>query len=1080
MGTGETFFGTSSWLDFLTGTGYKAVCTNLDDRGYTYYADVLQPYYVHTMTLPDSTNVTLGIISFVAEDYCTQTKCEFRIKPTPIRDSLPPVIATLRNDYSVDLVIAISSAGIGVDLPVLAAVGGIDVLIGGKHYRDGSPVYAVPMTAPGPNGQLVHIGASYGLQQTLGNFMFQVVNGRVVASSGGDVVIWACANDSAPTPNCFVPNPTVSALANALKTTVNARIKVVGRNTVVYADKVTCRSVQCVHGDIQADALVAYMSGQCDVAMINSGNIRTNIAVGNLTNFDAEDNIFIGTTVSVVQMKGSTIANAIGISSTRIGLPGFLQFSRGLRVAYDLSRPAGVRVYSISIAERVGQSAVLMPSTPGNYSYPRGTLTYAPLNLNRVYYVCATSFLRTGGDGYTMFRDEAVDALDNGPLMNDAIAAYWTLISPFNITLDGRIKIGPAPPGSKPVTGTCSYDTTVTSANGTFSDLCSGATHNSQSAWMGVAPAAQNITDSLGVFRLAKPRMVGITLTSSYTPPPESDTLVVYDSTRTRVLSVYTADGSALLGRFNGPGPVPSSFYVPAGAFAMALVVTLPSNRSTLAFSFRSVYECPAGYEAFNTTCKPCAANTYKGSVGETTACVPCPYGMSTGGAVGSVACNVALPQAVSSSSSANLALILPIVLCLGGAVLVIVVAFVVYTRRRQRASQRLQRTIIDFNSIEFIAVLAEGSFGVVQKARWRNTEVAVKLIKGLSDQASVEASIARNSEKPLVKAKEEAPVDPELRRMQQNIRTAVQTHRVVKNKDSESSFGIFTRMFVGGSNKDEDDDALPTGSAKSTAKELARRRREFIHEVDIMCSLRHPNVILYMGCCESPCYAIVQEFMSGGDLDSALDKHPNWSLAMRIRMLTDAAKGLQYLHDIPMLHCDLKSPNLLLDAHNVVKVSDFGLSRVRVREEELEGGGIGSILWMAPEAIMGTDYTVYSDVFSFAVIMWELLTNGRPVETALQFGSPASYVVAVAREDLRPSVPEWLPRPLTRLVKRAWDPTPDARPTMANILSTVDGYLATAAAADLNMDWPPPEGWKPTEPAAVQGGTPKISKAWA
>eukprot|EP01137_Pigoraptor_chileana_P001477 Opistho-2@39179 len=716
ISTGETFFGTSSWYDFLAITGYKAVCTNVDDRGFTYYADYLQPYYVHTLTLPDSTTAKLGIIGYIPEDYCTQAKCEFRIKPTTIIASLNDTVQRLRTFENADLVLCIGGAGIELDVPVLAAVPGIDILLGGKHYRDATPVFDVPLTRPGPNGATVHIGASYGLQQTLGNFVFQVVNGRVVASTGRDVVLYACADDNNPSQFCVPAHPNVSTMANALKTQVNARIKVIGSSLAPIPDKISCRSVQCVYGDIQADSLVAYMSGQCDFALINSGNIRTNIPVGNVTNFDTEDNIFIGTTVSVVQVKGSTIANALQISSTRIGLPGFLQLSRGIRASFDTSRPAGVRVYNISVAERVGAGALLWPTTQGNSSFPRAPLQFSPLRLDRVYYACITSFLRTGGDGYTMFRDEPVDALDNGPLMNDAIASYLTAISPFNITLDGRIKIGPAPANALPVAGACAYDVTLTTANTTYTDLCSGATRFSQATWVGVAPVSQNTSLANGSYVMVPPRMIEVTLTRTYTPAPESDLLLVYDGARTNVLSVYPSDGSTIIGRFGGPGAVPSFFLVPAASFAFSLKITLPTNRSTLAFTTRALYTCPAGYELNGATCRACAAETFKASAGDVLRCAACGAGRSTGGAVGRASCDVSLPLATHSSSSTSLSLVLPIALSLGCAVLAVVAAFYVLSRKRQKASERLQRTIIDYASLEFISLLSEGSYGVVHK----------------------------------------------------------------------------------------------------------------------------------------------------------------------------------------------------------------------------------------------------------------------------------------------------------------------------------------------------------------------------
>ncbi len=158
--------------------------------------------------------------------------------------------------------------------------------------------------------------------------------------------------------------------------------------------------------------------------------------------------------------------------------------------------------------------------------------------------------------------------------------------------------------------------------------------------------------------------------------------------------------------------------------------------------------------------------------------------------------------------------------------------------------------------------------------------------------------------------------------------------------------------------------------------------------EAGLMASMRHPNIIQFMGIVSMP-PCVVTEFCERGSLTDVLKRgrkaEPgavealSWKL--RLSMAADAAKGMLYLHarPQPIIHRDLKSPNLLVDSHWRVKVCDFNMSRI------MEESGQGSSLagtnprWLAPELLAGEHATTYSDVFAFGVVMWELLTWQLP-----------------------------------------------------------------------------------------------------
>ncbi|XP_073126545.1 serine/threonine-protein kinase CTR1-like isoform X2 [Henckelia pumila] len=162
-------------------------------------------------------------------------------------------------------------------------------------------------------------------------------------------------------------------------------------------------------------------------------------------------------------------------------------------------------------------------------------------------------------------------------------------------------------------------------------------------------------------------------------------------------------------------------------------------------------------------------------------------------------------------------------------------------------------------------------------------------------------------------------------------------------------------------------------------------RFKEFLQEVAIMKRLRHPNIVLFMGAVtEPPNLSIVTEYLSRGSLYRLLHKtgaRDSLDERRRMGMAFDVAKGMNYLHkrNPPIVHRDLKSPNLLVDRKYTVKVCDFGLSRLKANTFLSSKSAAGTPEWMAPEVLRDEPSNEKSDVYSFGVILWELATLQQP-----------------------------------------------------------------------------------------------------
>ncbi|KAJ4785453.1 protein kinase family protein [Rhynchospora pubera] len=207
---------------------------------------------------------------------------------------------------------------------------------------------------------------------------------------------------------------------------------------------------------------------------------------------------------------------------------------------------------------------------------------------------------------------------------------------------------------------------------------------------------------------------------------------------------------------------------------------------------------------------------------------------------------------------------------------------------------------------------------------------------------------------------------------------------------------------------------------------------REFAQEIYILRKVRHKNVVQFIGACTKlPILCIVTEFMNGGSVFDLIHNHIGvFDLSALVRIAIDVSKGMDYLHQCNIIHRDLKTANLLMDEKEVVKVADFGVARVKDQSGVMTAE-TGTYRWMAPEVIEHKPYDQKADVFSFGIVLTELLTGKIPYEEL----TPLQAAVAVVQKGLRPKLPEGAPPKLIELIKRCWEDDPSLRPNFSEIL---------------------------------------------
>jgi len=205
--------------------------------------------------------------------------------------------------------------------------------------------------------------------------------------------------------------------------------------------------------------------------------------------------------------------------------------------------------------------------------------------------------------------------------------------------------------------------------------------------------------------------------------------------------------------------------------------------------------------------------------------------------------------------------------------------------------------------------------------------------------------------------------------------------------------------------------------------------RESWRAEVRALTRLHHPNVVRCMGTVVAPpTYCLVLEYCDGGDVRQALLKGGTppgffWRVAEGV------ANGMAYLHRKGVLHCDLKTSNILLDSAGGVRVTDFGLA-VHHADSAFAAHGLGTLRYMAPEVVRREAYVPATDVYGFALVLFELITRTIPFD-----GWSAERVSAlVALRGRRPLLPDDTPREIDELLQRTWCDPPGARLTFADV----------------------------------------------
>ena len=363
----------------------------------------------------------IGIVSVVAADTKELSspgdKVDFNAEIGILKSAIPEI-----ESYGVNKIVALTHVGLEMDKQIAAAVSGIDVIVGGHSHTllangDDGAAGPYPVWVENPDGIKVPIVQAGSYSKYLGEVSVNFNDDGVVTAAYGEPHLL----DAGVTPDAAI-TARVAELAAPIE---ELKKKPVGDAVAaIDGDRDSCRLGECSLGNLVADAMLDRVKGQgVTIAVQNGGGLRASIDGGQITMGEVLEVLPFQNALSTFELKGSDVVSALesGVSQVEEIKGRFPQVA-GLRFAWDETvEPLKGRIKQVQVMKD-GEWADIDPEA--------------------TYKLVSNDFMRGGGDGYAVFKDNGMNAYDYGPGLEQVVADYIAANSPYKPYTDGRILKG--------------------------------------------------------------------------------------------------------------------------------------------------------------------------------------------------------------------------------------------------------------------------------------------------------------------------------------------------------------------------------------------------------------------------------------------------------------------------------------------------------------------------------------------------------------------------------------------------------------------------------------------------------------
>ncbi|NLG49081.1 MAG: multifunctional 2',3'-cyclic-nucleotide 2'-phosphodiesterase/5'-nucleotidase/3'-nucleotidase [Chloroflexi bacterium] len=418
VGNHEFDSGPATLAEFIKAADFPVVSANLDVSQEAALKDLIKPYTIVTIG-----GEKIGVLGLSTPETVYISSPGPNVKITDPIAAAKAAVKELEGQ-GVNKIVCLSHLGYPGDMSLAKAVDGIDVIVGGHTHtllgsmEDASGVY--PTIAKSPAGTTVLIVSAQDWGKYLGRLdVTFTAEGAVKSYQGAPIAI----------DESIAEDATVAADVARFAEAINElKATVIGKTTAnLEGTRELARTQEVNLGNLIADAILwKTASEKTQICIINGGGIRASIPAGDVTMGQVLEVLPFGNQIATFGLKGADVVAALeqGVSQVEEQKGQFPQVG-GLRFSFDPNKPAGSRVIKVEVKNADG--------------------SYSPIKLDAVYQVASNDFMRQGGDGYTMFAENAIDPYDAGAVLADAVAEYIAAHSPINPAIEGRITTGTAP-----------------------------------------------------------------------------------------------------------------------------------------------------------------------------------------------------------------------------------------------------------------------------------------------------------------------------------------------------------------------------------------------------------------------------------------------------------------------------------------------------------------------------------------------------------------------------------------------------------------------------------------------------------